>query len=749
MSVNGIYGLSGSGLDIESMVKVGMMSRQNEYDKMAQKYTKNEWTKTELININNQITTFNMSTLSQYKMSSSMNSRTADSSSEAVKAVANATAAVMTHKVEVTGLSTNAYLTTNKGAIAKIIGNNVGNSNYKLSEVPKLSDVLFKDFSTSTVDVTSDYGTQSVSVDSNGIPTSATLKGNTTNGIITETVLTKSGETYTGTYKNTQGENKNLEGGTVSAVSFKFDGYTLSAEGASPTSYTLTGFGDNAITLTKAESGNTFTGTDGSTTITFDGTNLKIGENSRSMTNKTATIKFSDETAVTFNTDVSTSTTTVTTVAKESGIGGFTNGVSIDEAFQSGKAKSSLKETDKAIAFTISDGTKNTDGSYKTATVEFTYADIAGGKTINDLYFAINTKASNAGLNVKASYDYVNDVFSLYNSKGGKENGILIAPVNSNGTASVTQTITQNFLSNLGLQKFDGEKLNGTLSSSELSAGVFGENGTIKVDGIDYETTDNKVTVGGVTYNALNKTDGAATVSVSQDVDSIVDKVKSFVEDYNKLLSSLYEKYDEKPDSNYKPLTQSQKDSMKDEQIEKWENKAKEGLLYHDKTLSKVINDMRSAISTTIEGLGDGNKYNSVYSIGISTTGIKGQLTLDETKLRNALSEDADSVYNVFAKLDTSAEAENGIVKENGVAQRLGDIFTSATKLIRNRAGSSADVVEDSELNTLLRELQTKMSNFKKMMTAFEDKLYKKYDAMESTLAKLGMQLNYITGGTQ
>ena len=49
MGVNGIYGLSGSGMDIESMVKVGMMSRQNEYDKMAQKFTKNEWMKADYL----------------------------------------------------------------------------------------------------------------------------------------------------------------------------------------------------------------------------------------------------------------------------------------------------------------------------------------------------------------------------------------------------------------------------------------------------------------------------------------------------------------------------------------------------------------------------------------------------------------------------------------------------------------------------------------------------------------------------
>ena len=47
MGVNGIYGLSGSGLDVESMVKVGMLSKQNELDKMQQKYTLNEWKKAE------------------------------------------------------------------------------------------------------------------------------------------------------------------------------------------------------------------------------------------------------------------------------------------------------------------------------------------------------------------------------------------------------------------------------------------------------------------------------------------------------------------------------------------------------------------------------------------------------------------------------------------------------------------------------------------------------------------------------
>ncbi|MBO4779746.1 MAG: flagellar filament capping protein FliD, partial [Selenomonadaceae bacterium] len=301
---------------------------------------------------------------------------------------------------------------------------------------------------------------------------------------------------------------------------------------------------------------------------------------------------------------------------------------------------------------------------------------------------------------------------------------------------------------------------------------ITGTDGKIIVDGMEYATTDNKANVGGIIYTAMDvtvKTDSSGNVTrnpvnvtVTQDVDAIVDKVKSFVEDYNKILSSLYEKYDEKPESGYEPLTQAQKDAMKEEQITKWEEKAKKGLLYHDKTLDKIINEMREAINTPVDGIE--GKYNSAYSIGISTKGIKGQLTLDEDKLRAALAEDSNAVYNVFAKLDKGEQvalknADGTPMLDsdgkqmyktverssyNGIAQRLGDIFTTAQKSIKTRAGSSADITEDSDLNTLLRNMQTKMSDFKKMMSALEEALYKKYDKLEEMLATLGTQMNFL-----
>ena len=58
MSATGIYGLSGSGIDVDSMVKVGMLTKQNEYDRMYKKEVRQEWTKEAYANLYSDLTTF-------------------------------------------------------------------------------------------------------------------------------------------------------------------------------------------------------------------------------------------------------------------------------------------------------------------------------------------------------------------------------------------------------------------------------------------------------------------------------------------------------------------------------------------------------------------------------------------------------------------------------------------------------------------------------------------------------------------
>ena len=148
MGVNGLYGLSGSGLDIESMVKAGMLSKQNQYDKMYKKEVKNEWLKQGFNEIYTSLNTFKYSTLSDYKMSSKMNAMGAESSDTSiVKATANGDAVAMTHNVEVKSLSQNAYLLTKDGGITR-----------NTTDEQKKSSIYLRDIVFESIEAVDDHG---------------------------------------------------------------------------------------------------------------------------------------------------------------------------------------------------------------------------------------------------------------------------------------------------------------------------------------------------------------------------------------------------------------------------------------------------------------------------------------------------------------------------------------------------------------------------------------------------------------
>ena len=135
MSGMGIYGLSGSGIDVDSMVRMGMMTKQNQYDKMYKEEVRNEWVKEAYTNMYSTLNTFNSSTLYNYKMSSTTSPMNASSSDTKVAtATANADAAQMSHTVNVSKLASNAYLLTE---------DKIARQNQDSSKSIYLKDILF------------------------------------------------------------------------------------------------------------------------------------------------------------------------------------------------------------------------------------------------------------------------------------------------------------------------------------------------------------------------------------------------------------------------------------------------------------------------------------------------------------------------------------------------------------------------------------------------------------------------------
>ncbi|MBQ5919786.1 MAG: flagellar filament capping protein FliD, partial [Selenomonadaceae bacterium] len=112
MGANGIYGLSGSGLDIESLVKMGMMNKQKQYDKMYQNEMKQEWLKEAYVGVYDSMKTFK-NNMTDFKLQSNMSAMNATSTNEDIVSVsANGAAAAMSHKVSVSKVASNAYIMT-------------------------------------------------------------------------------------------------------------------------------------------------------------------------------------------------------------------------------------------------------------------------------------------------------------------------------------------------------------------------------------------------------------------------------------------------------------------------------------------------------------------------------------------------------------------------------------------------------------------------------------------------------------
>ncbi len=123
------------------------------------------------------------------------------------------------------------------------------------------------------------------------------------------------------------------------------------------------------------------------------------------------------------------------------------------------------------------------------------------------------------------------------------------------------------------------------------------------------------------------------TVSVTRDTDKIVESVKTFIDEYNKLVKTINDYLNE--DATYReyaPLTDEQRKEMSEKQIEMWEEKAKEGLLRRDTILDGFLRSMRSIWYET-----NSSGY-AIYQLGIETGewSTRGQLTRRTARRRCA-----------------------------------------------------------------------------------------------------------------
>ena len=158
----------------------------------------------------------------------------------------------------------------------------------------------------------------------------------------------------------------------------------------------------------------------------------------------------------------------------------------------------------------------------------------------------------------------------------------------------------------------------------------------------------------------------------------MIQKVKDFISEYNSLIKTLGDKIGEKVEYDYSILTEAQRDEMDEEDIEKWDEKAKSGVLRNDRNISNLLADMRADLFKKISDTGL-----SASDIGFSTGAWydKGQITLDEDKLKTALADNMDAVTRIFVGSTDSNDPET-IESESGI---ITSFFKSMTGLPERR----------------------------------------------------------------
>jgi flagellar hook-associated protein 2 len=273
------------------------------------------------------------------------------------------------------------------------------------------------------------------------------------------------------------------------------------------------------------------------------------------------------------------------------------------------------------------------------------------GKTLEfdldvDNMTTVASKINQAELGITASYDSKLNRFFMNTNDTGSSAEISIA------------SDAAGLFANLGVDD------NTSILKLNVNQGVgyIGQDASVDFgDATGLVSSTNAITINGITINL--KGEGSSTVTVTRNIDGVIDSITKFVDSYNKTLKTLYDKVQEERDPDYPPLTDAQKSEMSDSQIENWEKKAKSGLLRSDERLKSMINSFRSAAYSAVSGIK--GVYNSLSAIGIKSEAYdkSGQLVIDMDVLREALTKDPDAVKQLFTSSSTDENKEGVAVK--------------------------------------------------------------------------------------
>ena len=246
------------------------------------------------------------------------------------------------------------------------------------------------------------------------------------------------------------------------------------------------------------------------------------------------------------------------------------------------------------------------------------------------------------------------------------------------------------------------------------------------------------------------KPEEAISFTTTTDTDKIVDVIREFVNDYNEMATEIKNAYSTMPaqksnGARYDPLTAEQEDQYSESELKAYNEKAKQGILFGDSTLSSMYSKLLSAITP---GGADGQ---TLREIGIGTSYSNGMTTisLDEDKLRAALESDPDKVRTAFTKTREGGSSSDGLMQTmqntlNNYVKTTGE----PKGVLITRAGSikAPTSLNSNSLKSQMDSIDSQIDRWTDKMSAQIDRYTTKFSRLEQLIAEMNSQTSAMMG---
>lgn len=366
-----------------------------------------------------------------------------------------------------------------------------------------------------------------------------------------------------------------------------------------------------------------------------------------------------------------------------------------------------------------------TEGGSRTLTIaqkngkSFTVTLADDETSLNDIAKAINKE----GGEVKASIQRTDNGYQLVlSSKTTGSEGMISVSVEDDDKLAAILTCKNGGAA---------EDENGLPTNDDsMTVVTEAKDAKLRVDGSDFTRSSNTISdiITGVSLDLKSTSekndDGSLQseqLTLSSDTSAIKTSIKDFIKQYNALLTQTTAA------SKYVAVdTQSASDS--DVATQSDEN----GALVGDSLLRGLVGDIRS----TVNGVyGDSMaEYSALADLGITIDTTSGQMTLDESKLDEAIASEPEQIANLF-------QDHNG---QQGISSKLNDIITCFIGDDSNKIDGQIKTTTDG-LDSQVKIVETQIAKTQKLIDSQVERYRVQFQNLDTTLSKLTAMSNTVT----